>query len=102
MRCISCVVNANPTLRPFGLRLQESAKTTTPIGDRVFGLFPKVAHLLHEKSAKDGALCKLNKRGAGILSDSGIFWSEWNYRIPQNQNYKNGIWVVDNQYFSGI
>ena len=28
----------------------------------VFGLFPKVAHPLHEKSAKDGALCKVNKK----------------------------------------
>lgn len=28
-----------------------------------------------------------------------ITWSEWNYRIPRNQNNKNGIRVVGNQYF---
>ena len=26
-------------------------------------------------------------------------WSEWNYRIPRNQNNRNGIRVVGNQYF---
>ena len=29
---------------------------------RVFGPFPKVAHSLHEKSAKDGVLCKRDKK----------------------------------------
>ena len=29
-----------------------------------------------------------------------ITWSEWNYRIPRNQNNRNGIRVVGNQYFS--
>ena len=28
-----------------------------------------------------------------------ITWSEWNYRIPRNQNNRNGIRVVGNQYF---
>ena len=40
-----------------------------------FGPFPKVAHSLHEKSAKDGALCKRDKKRTGNLSVSGIFWS---------------------------
>ena len=47
------------------------------IGNRVFGPFPKVAHPLHEKSAKDGALCKRDKKRTGNLSVSGFFWSRW-------------------------
>lgn len=35
-----------------------------------------VAHSLHEKSAKDGALCKLNKKRTGNLSISGFFLVE--------------------------
>lgn len=42
----------------------------------VFGPFRMVAHSLHEKSAKDGALCKLNKKRAGNLSVSGFFLVE--------------------------
>ena len=53
------------------------------INNAVFGPFPKVAHPLHEKSAKDGALCKLNKKRTGILSDSGIFWSKWRDLNPR-------------------
>ena len=45
------------------------------IDNATFGPFPKVALPLHEKSAKDGALCKVNKKRTRILSDSGIFWS---------------------------
>lgn len=41
----------------------------------VFGPFPKVAHSLHEKSAKDDALCKRDKKRTGNLLVSGVFWS---------------------------
>ena len=35
-----------------------------------------VAHSLHEKSAKDGVLCKRDKKEAGNLSVSGFFLVE--------------------------
>ena len=41
----------------------------------VFGPFPKVEHPLHEKSAKDGTLCKRDKKRTGNLSVSGFLWS---------------------------
>ena len=42
----------------------------------VFGPFPKVAHPLHEKSAKDGALCKRDKKRTGNPKISGHFLVE--------------------------
>lgn len=43
---------------------------------------------------------EINRMIARIPAVSGRFyWSEWNYRIPRNMNYKNGIRVVGNQYF---
>ena len=42
----------------------------------VFGPFPKVAHPLHEKSAKDGALCKRDKKRTGNPKISGRFLVE--------------------------
>ena len=59
----------------FWPRAPRIRQILRPIGDHVFGPFPKVAHPLHEKSAKDGALCKRDKKRTGILSDSGILWS---------------------------
>ena len=47
----------------FWLRAPRFSQIHRTIGDRVFGPFPKVAHPLHEKSAKDGALCKVKKKG---------------------------------------
>lgn len=54
---------------------KDMLQICTPTGDSVFGPFPKVAHPLHEKSAKDGALCKRDKKRTGNLSVSGFFWS---------------------------
>ena len=61
------------TFWPRAPRISQINRT---IGERVFGPFPKVAHPLHEKSAKDGALCKRDKKEAGNLSVSGFFWSK--------------------------
>ena len=58
----------NRDLRPFGPVLQEISQIHLPIGDHVFGPFPKVAHPLHEKSAKDGALCKSDKKEPETLA----------------------------------
>lgn len=47
-----------------------------PIEDPVFGPFRMVAHPLHEKSVKDGVLCKRDKKRTGNLSVSGFFLVE--------------------------
>ncbi len=67
----------------FWLRAPRFSQIHRTIGDRVFGPFPKVAHPLHEKSAKDGALCKVNKKRTGNLSVSGDFWSKWRDSNPR-------------------
>lgn len=66
---------ANNGPATFWPRAPRFSQINRPIRDRVFGPFPKVAHPLHEKSAKDGALCKRDKKRTGNLSVSGIFWS---------------------------
>jgi len=64
------LVNNSPaTLWPCAPRISQNHR---PIGDCVFGPFPEVAHPLHEKSAKDGALCKRDKKRTGNLSVSGF------------------------------
>ena len=63
------VWNNQTTYRPatFWPRAPRISQINRPIGDCVFGPFPEVAHPLHEKSAKDGALCKRDKKRTGNL-----------------------------------
>lgn len=46
-----------------------------PIEDPVFGPFRMVAHSLHEKSVKDGVLCKRDKKEPETFRFPAFFWS---------------------------
>ena len=88
------VWNNQTTYRPatFWPRAPRISQINRLIGDCVFGPFPEVAHPLHEKSAKDSALCKRDKKRTGNLSISGFFWHCTSPMIPC-LHLKLGVWV---------